>query len=124
MTNLNDPSTKTANSPYTNSPRGFGSLPRNVPYDFKHKAKIQYNMQFARQRELDETVDSFFDRNKLYLKTAIDHQTNKSRSKSKEPSDSGEPEGYKLRAIRQSQTLESVDLTTINNQVVNKQEYV
>ena len=101
MTDLNDPSTKAANSPSIQSPRGFGSLPRNVPFDFKHKAKVQYNMQFTRQKLLDETVDSFFDKNKLYLKTAIDHKANKSRSRSKDVSDNEEPpEGYKLRAVR------------------------
>ena len=43
-------------------------------------------MQLQRQKELDETVDSFFDRNKLYIKTAREHETNKSpRSTSKEP---------------------------------------
>ena len=41
---------------------------------FKNKAKACFRLQQARQRDLAATVESFFDRNKLYLKTALDHK--------------------------------------------------
>ena len=80
--------------------------------------------------ELNGTVDSFFDRNKLYLKTARDHEMNNSvRSKSNRDLDQNmnmmpmPPQNSARSRIMNSNTLDSVDLASIDNQIVNKQEY-
>ena len=71
-------------------------------------------MQYNRQREMDDSVDSFFDKNKLYLKTALDHKLNQSPPRSRDASNL---------IYETMQSAPSIDHTTVDNQVVNKQEY-
>ena len=49
--------------------------PNNVPRNFQKQAKQSFEMNISRQVNMVDTLDSFFDKNKLYIKSVQQEAT-------------------------------------------------
>jgi len=90
-----------------------------VPANYKNKAKIKVSQQLTRKQELNETVDDFFAKNKLYLKTARDHEVNNAGSRREDVQAMNVGIGTaNRRKLMKADTMDSVDYSKMDNDVV------
>ena len=90
------------------------SAKKRVPKNFKAIAKMSFERQGTLKRELEDTLDSFFDKKKLYLKSVVDHQNKTKNAQFKMRTSANSPTGF-----NDFDAIEQMNL----DQVINRQEF-
>lgn len=67
---------------------------KKAPPNYKAIAKLSYERQSTRKKELEDTLNNFFDRKKLYLKSAIEHKNKVKSIQGKMRVSNGSPGGF------------------------------